>query len=360
MPKKQDSCPWRPVIVALATAYFFGGSLHAHHSPAPFDLEETVAIEGVVARYHWANPHVYIDVEVTREDGNKEIWEVEGAWPASLVPHGWSRDTLKAGDPVEVTGNPGRDAARRIMLGRSLRTAATTRPLNWGPGGAPASVASLTDEDRTGMPAADALVGTWLPVEQNPFVAFARFMSPSPLLTDKAQAALEAGRLRRGDETEEEAAGCVPKRPPFNMALHEVKTFEARGDDIIIRLAVIGDTERIVHMNEASGDSGAQGWQGHSVGRWERDTLVVDTTFDGEDVEDRGIIDGVPLGGSTRLVERFELTEDRKRLTYTYSVENPEYLTEPFTQSADWAFRPDIEIPRLECDSGIARRFLED
>lgn len=357
MPRKRNGRAWRQAIVAIATA--FGGSLHAHHSPAPFDLQRTATIEGVVARYHWANPHVYIDVEVAGEDGNKSTWQVEAGWPASLIDIGWSKDTLKIGDRVEVTGNPANNPAHRILMGRSLRTAGMTLPLNWGPGGAPASVASLTDEDRTGMPAAEALVGTWLPVEQDPFVGFARFSSPNPLLTDKARAALEAGRLRPGGGTGQEAARCLAHRPPFNMSLQEVKGFETRGDDIVIRVVVDGDVERIVHMNETSRDSRAGGRQGHSTGRWEGDTLVVDTTFDGEDVEDTGIIAGVPLGGRTRLVERFELTGNRKQLTYTYAVENPEYLSEPFSMSAEWAYRPDMEIPRLECDPEIAGRFLD-
>lgn len=352
MPRGMTTLPFGTLLAALAAMGLAAGPASAHHSAAPFDLQRTVTIEGVVARYHWANPHVYIDVAVAGE-ADDEVWEVEAAWPASLVPYGWSRETLKVGDRVEVTGNPGRNAAKRIMLGRSLQTAGETWVLNVEPG-TPAPDTSLTGRDRSGMPAPEAIAGNWLPLGP----AFAFFTAAPPLLTDKGQEALEEGRLSLGDEATE-AARCMAHRPPFNMTFQEAKSFEVRRDDIVIRIAVDGDVERIVHMTETSaGDT--QGRQGHSIGRWAGDTLVVDTTFDAEDEEDRSIIVGVPLGGDTRLVERFELSADRKRLTYTYTVENPEYLVEPFTQSVDWAFRPEIEIPRLDCDPDIAGRFVAE
>lgn len=329
------------------------GPAAAHHSPAAFDLQKTVTIEGVVARYHWASPHVYIDVEGEDATGDKKIWRVEGAWPASLVPYGWSAKTLETGDAVVVTGNPARNTASRMVLGRSLRTGGVTRLLNVVPGTPPPDT-SLTRLDRTGMLPAEALVGTWLPLDSKPLV----FIDTGPWLTDEARAAVRNGRLRLGTG-EEEAARCVPQGPPLNMSFQEAKAFEARGDDIIIDVVVVDDTKRFVHMNEGSNEHATPDREGYSVGHWEGDALVVVTTF-AEDDEDRGIIKGVPWSEGTRLVEHFELSRDRKRLTYTYSVENPEYLTRPFTQSVHWAFRPDFEIPRLKCDADIAHRFLEN
>lgn len=109
MSKSRNSRGAQAAIVAVAAAWLAAGSVSAHHSPAPFDLRRTDTLEGTVTRYHWANPHVYIDVEVEAEDGSVNVWEVEAAWPASLAPMGWSSDTSKPGDCVAITGNPGRN-----------------------------------------------------------------------------------------------------------------------------------------------------------------------------------------------------------------------------------------------------------
>src|SRR5690606_34941194 len=214
-----------------------------------------------------------------------------------MMLRGWYPETLETGDAVVVTGNPGRSATRRIVLGRSLVHDGTTMVLNVEPNSPPPDT-SVTDEDRTGTPPAEALLGTWLPQVQ----AFSIFLAPEPRLTDSAQAALRAGTLRHM-EPEPGAASCLAHRPPLNMTFQEPKRFESRGNDIVIRVVVDGDVERIVHMNGALGDGGAPGRQGYSVGRWENDALIVETTFDANEGEGRGLFDGIPLAG-TLLVER--------------------------------------------------------
>lgn len=74
-------------LVALATT-----AAHAHHSGAQFDPRQMVTIEGAVLRFEWANPHVYIIVEQTAEDGKKIEWTVEGAGTGPLRRLGWTQD----------------------------------------------------------------------------------------------------------------------------------------------------------------------------------------------------------------------------------------------------------------------------
>lgn len=101
--------------------------------------------------------------------------------------------------------------------------------------------------------------------------------------------------------------------------------------------------------------------QGHSIGRWEGDVLVVDTT---NFAEHRAPIygrptrpEGVPSGLSKHVVERFRLSEDGTHIVIDFSVEDPEYLAEPFTGAVRWYYAPHFEYMGFDCDPENARRF---
>jgi len=78
----------------------------AHHSPNVFDLSREVAIEGVVTEFRWANPHSWIHLDVTNEDGVVENWSIEMNPPTFLIRGGWRSNTIKPGDHVKVVMNP--------------------------------------------------------------------------------------------------------------------------------------------------------------------------------------------------------------------------------------------------------------
>jgi hypothetical protein len=90
----------------------------AHHSAAMFDPSKEVKLVGVVKRFAYTNPHVWIDVSVPRSGGGNTVWSVEGGAPATVKRAGISPQTLKAGDKVTITMSPLRDGRN----GGSLRT----------------------------------------------------------------------------------------------------------------------------------------------------------------------------------------------------------------------------------------------
>lgn len=74
-----------------------------------------------------------------------------------------------------------------------------------------------------------------------------------------------------------------------------------------------------------------------------------------------GIFINVPSSARKHTVERLTLTEDRLRLRYEFTMEDPEYLEKPSSFTMLWDHRPDLTLsPRSEvCDPAIARRYLE-
>jgi len=82
----------------------------AHHSAIAFDLAAPeVSVTGKVIQFIWRSPHTSINLEVINAKGETEIWKWEGGGTVALVKSGVTRETIKAGQTLSVTGNPLRD-----------------------------------------------------------------------------------------------------------------------------------------------------------------------------------------------------------------------------------------------------------
>ena len=88
--------------------------VQAHHAfGAEFDPKKPLLLKGPVVRVEWVNPHTWIHIEITKEDGEKEVWMVEGGTPNSLLRRGLKRDTIKIGQVVIVDGYQAKDRSNR-------------------------------------------------------------------------------------------------------------------------------------------------------------------------------------------------------------------------------------------------------
>ena len=108
----------------LATLALFSVALYAplqaHHSAAAFENQKQVTVTGTVTNVRFANPHIFLTISVRKDDGSTTSMEVEAGAASVLNPLGFTRDSLKAGDVVTVTGNPSRKTPDTFMLGKDL------------------------------------------------------------------------------------------------------------------------------------------------------------------------------------------------------------------------------------------------
>ena len=99
------------VVLAVLVA---GGSALAHHAfSAEFDATKPVALRGTITRMEWINPHAWLHIDVTRDDGTVESWMIEAGPPGALVRRGWRRDSVTPGIEVLVEGYQAIDGAFR-------------------------------------------------------------------------------------------------------------------------------------------------------------------------------------------------------------------------------------------------------
>jgi hypothetical protein len=88
--------------------------LIAHHAfSSEFDSEKPLKLEGTVSKTEWINPHAWIHVDVKKPDGTTEAWMIEGGTPNTLMRRGISKDTLKIGTQIVVTGYQAKDGSMR-------------------------------------------------------------------------------------------------------------------------------------------------------------------------------------------------------------------------------------------------------
>jgi len=103
-------------IVALC-AVLHGLSALAHHSHGNYLLTEYIGLEGTVTEIHWINPHSWIYMEVAGEDGESNVWVLEGASLNALRAGGWAEDSIEPGDRITVRCHQLRDRSNGCLLG---------------------------------------------------------------------------------------------------------------------------------------------------------------------------------------------------------------------------------------------------
>lgn len=315
----------------------------AHHSPALFDMTKEIVVEGVVAEIAWGNPHVYLALDVRGADGRERRQQIEAGPASNLVTLGMRADSVRPGDRVVVTAKPNRRDPEGTALGWVLTPPA---------GPAIALHVRAMQPTEVGEAVAASIAGTWVP-QGTGFASLAVAARDWPF-SATGRAALESTRAARVASL----TACEAFGPPAIMALPATTVVEVSGTAVRFKLDSMG-VERIVHLDRAEHPAAlAPSMQGHSIGRWEGKTLVVDTI--GYAANPQGYGFDVPSSAAKHVVERFTLTADGKRLDYEAVVEDREYFTAPVTHRSQWDYRPGQQPSGLPCDREAASRFATD
>jgi WD40 repeat protein len=106
-------------VKKLAALTFVGCvTAWAHHSfAAEFDQNDKVDLAGTIVKVEWMNPHAHFSLAVKGADGKVTVWDLETGSPNALARRGVTRNALKEGDTVRVTGYRAKDHSHLASAG---------------------------------------------------------------------------------------------------------------------------------------------------------------------------------------------------------------------------------------------------
>jgi hypothetical protein len=105
------------------------GTAVAHHGTANYDMTKVVTVKGTVADFQFINPHVEIFIDVKDDKGNVQKWQAETNSPNLLHRAGWTKDSVKRGDVITVSGNRAKDGSNVMRLDKVVLSDGKELPL---------------------------------------------------------------------------------------------------------------------------------------------------------------------------------------------------------------------------------------
>ncbi|HUF73768.1 MAG TPA: DUF6152 family protein [Gammaproteobacteria bacterium] len=328
--------------LSLLSLLTVAAQVRAHHSTvAIYDGSRTAEVAGVVEEISWRNPHGRL---VLRADDGA-VWEAE--MPATVVLRilGIRQDLIETGDRITMAGAPARRAehqmsARNILLASGYELAFGSNTPHF-PAGRQGNLIGRGYDDSNVEEAianADGIFRVWS-TNMTDRDAFPMFKGGYPI-NDAARA-----EIAKWDPLDNDLLRCGTKGMPLIMITPAPVELARDGDTIRMRIEEY-DSRRTIYMSDSAEPPDAPTQMGFSRGRFEGETLVVETDRLRAQYFDP---DGVPQSDRISLVERFTPNEDYTRLDYTVTVTDPVYFTEPFTLSRYFVWRPEMTVVPYNC-----------
>ena len=348
----------------------------AHHSNSAYRVGDIITLEGTVTRWQWVNPHTWLTMTIENENGESVEWLVEGRAPGILGRAGWSREVLQPGDVVTVHASPAKDGSNVGIISRVTKSDGTilgNRPET--AAAVDAEIARAAAENRIGgkpnfsgvyypfnpntpaqRPPPRRSGALPPPVRTGPVSDGSLGRRPTqPKLTPEYLARWEivAASRTSGSYEYDNSANCLPPGMPAMMSMpygmevmqNEDKiTFFGEHLDALRRVYLDGREPSDAVLSDPT-------YAGYSTGRWDGDTLVVDTVA----ITDKSYIDGdSPHSEQMTVHERIRLVAPDV-LENQITVRDPLALEEPWqvTRTYRKAAYPDDELREFACAEGL-------
>jgi hypothetical protein len=333
-----------PVLrVVLVLCAWGAAAPSAHHSFAPhFDAAKRVSVEGVVTEYEARNPHSYLHIAAVDENGRTREYVCESHGVTQLTRNGISPDMLKAGTRLRVAGALSRHSPQMCFFDTVEFAGGRTLSVNGPAGGRRPAAGAAARKD---------IFGVWLlaPIPNR------STSGPQPMmqsLTPAGRKAVDGYDPFRDDPTFRcDPVGIRRVWGAPGTPLEIVRS----GADVVLRYEWM-DVRRVVHMNAADHPrGGARSSLGHSIGRLDGDTLVVDTANYAAGVLNQYVEQpGQPTRGllhsaALRSVERVRLDAARQRLVVEIDMVDGDFFTQPFPRVTFEYAPSDLTIEPFNC-----------
>jgi len=362
--------PLQSLLLLLA---FCGiNSAVAHHPiHGKFDPARNMELSGIVTKVDWRSPHIHVFVNVI--DGGETVnWAIEMENPYILLANNWDDSSLEPGDSITVSGILARNGSRQLWgedvrltdTGRAVYTVGNTvpqkplasRPVPRWPDGKPALGAAPGGSSGVwSYPTEKALVEDGVDVAIDDYGQLANLEDAAKVAPMQDWAlARYVHRQERNLRDDPMYLDCKPPGGPrqyqSDLGLQLIE--DRKNERIFVLLGSGNRNYRIIYMDDRDqvgnvmGDDDNPLFYGRSVGEWEGDTLVVNTTGFNEGFWFTN--GGLPHTNMLSMVEKFtRVSQDT--MQYEVTIDDPGAYTRPWTASWELSWVGGQELPYSLC-----------
>ena len=323
----------------------------AHHSMSEFEpRNEMLEIEGVVSKFSWRNPHVMLELTGASADGLEQTWTVETSAVSSLRRRGYTGEEISVGESVRIAGFPSNRRDNFLQMRHLLRLEDNVEYQFSGPPGSRwstdtrGSETNVFDPERVAAATGNGIFRVW----GSSGGANAWYFTGRPLATYQLTDSAAAIASQWDDIADNPIMDCIGPGMPAAMGNPYPMEFSQVGNTIELRLEEF-DVLRVIHMGDSAADPEtiAPSKFGYSVGRWEGETLVVDTSRISWPYLNRS---GEPQTPNVTVSERFTVIDSGNRLQTLMTVDDPATLVEPYELTMEFVWRPGDIVDLYECE----------
>ncbi len=332
----------RVLATGVLAAALPAGSARAHHSFDPhFDRNRPVSISGTITEFEGRNPHSYLHIAAVDENGRTQEYVCESHGVTQLTRNGIRPQMLAAGTAVRVTGSLSRHSPYMCFFDSVTLGDGPALSVNGPRGAPPARSASV----RTGI------FGTWL-LAPNPNRSTSGPQPMMQFLTPAGERAVAAYDPFTDDPTfrcDPVAVRRVWGAPGTPLEIVR------EGSNVILRHEWM-DVRRVVHVGATAHPPDAPRTSlGHSIGRWDGDTLVIETASYAPGVLNQYVEQpGRPTRGllhsaALTTVERLRIDAGRQRLIVEIDQTDTDFFSRAFPRTTLEYAPSDLRIEPFDC-----------
>jgi hypothetical protein len=322
----------RVIRLSTVALFLFSSAINAHHSEAAFNHDIINVFEGTVTNISWRNPHIFLYVE-TMDKGEKVEWKLETGSTPVMTRSGWSRGSVKPGDTVQIRSHPENDPNKKIAILLSLEKE-------------DGSIYAQDDVLHQPLAVADGFNGIWKKRSTDTTDFTPRLQNLE--LTAAGKAAKDAYDVTIDNPLNQCIGYPAPRLVDNFTYVFEMELLEER----LMIYSDYLDAHRIVYLDgRGHPEDGERTIQGHSIGHWEDEVLVIDTQLFADHRSPNR--NGVPSGVQKHVVERYRLSEDKTRMLVDVFMSDPEYLAETFEGTVTYYYSPLLERYDYNCEPAV-------
>ena len=321
--------------LGLTLLFLFPLNINAHHSHANLNANNIQTHRGIVEKYGWGMPHVYIKVRAPNPSGEIVLYNIELVNPPGMLQRGWNKDSLKEGDQITWEGTTDHNP-KRYYSG-----------LNWAEK-ADGSRLAMDFKPMETIPSSD-FSGLWM----RDLRGGKPFYAPPE---DWPYSALGKKMVADFNENDNPQVSCInPGIPKATLLPYPMQITRPNAETFVFTYE-LREHQRTIVLNQPKSQEDPT-VLGRSVARMEGSKLIIET--DNFIADKWGIHTGVDSSVQKHLVEEVSLSEDGKSLNIMMAVTDPVYFTETVIIDYHMTKMSDRELIQTPCTLESSRFFLD-